>query len=267
MKVRAVVLGVVVPLAFASPAPAVTLVAPQGQPVGGQWQHWADEAQVPTLSGTLLVDNDPTPCMGGAACSTSPNMALQEPDGSLIYEDGPTETWAAPDVAEWSFDFELGHQFDWAYLTDADRTELAQLWGSTLHWWDTLAGAQQAMEDGLEAEFADIYATCAVGDPTPAILIAWLPSVVVTDPEPSCQFIDEIGAEVNADPPAPPPAVTAGPQTAPSSTIGAQTTASGIALNPPARGSRKLHHKRHGSAWWQIGGAIMSFRSGASPPR
>ena len=90
MKARTVVLGVVAPLAFASPAPAMTLVGPQGQPVGGQWQQWADEAQVPTLLGTLLVDNDPTPCMGGAACSTSPNMALQEPDGSLIYEDGPT---------------------------------------------------------------------------------------------------------------------------------------------------------------------------------
>ena len=267
MKALAVVLGPVAALAFASPAQAVTLVAPQGQPIGGQWQQWADDAQVSTLSGTLLVDSDPTPCMGGAACSSSPNMALQEPDGSLIYADGPTETWAAPNVAEWSFDFELGHQFDWAYLTDADRAQFAQLWGSTLHWWDTLAGAQQATEDGLEAEFADIYATCAVGDPTPAILTAWLPGVVVTDAEPSCQLIDEIGAEVGADLPAPPPPVTAGAQTAPSGTVGAQTTPSGTVPNPPAKASRKLHHKRHGSAWWQIGEAIRSLRSGAARAR
>jgi len=267
MKAWAVVLGPVAALAFASPAQAVTLVAPQGQPIGGQWQQWADEAQVSTLSGTLLVDSDPTPCMGGAACSSSPNMALQEPDGSLIYADGPTETWAAPNVAEWSFDFELGHQFDWAYLTDADRAQFAQLWGSTLHWWDTLAGAQQATEDGLEAEFADIYATCAVGDPTPATLTAWLPGVVVTDAEPSCQLIDEIGAEVGADLPAPPPPVTAGAQTAPSGTVGAQTAPSGTVPNPPAKGPRKLHHKRHGSAWWQIGLAITSLRSGAALAR
>jgi hypothetical protein len=260
MKARAVVLGLLAPLAFASPAPAVTLIAPQGQPIGGQWQQWVDEAQMPTLSGTLLVDNDPAPCMGGAACSSSPNMALQQPDGSLIYADGPAETWAAPNVAEWSFDFELGHQFDWAYLTDADRAEFAQLWGSTLHWWDTLAGTQQSMEDGLEAEYADIYATCAVGDPTPAILTAWLPGVVVTDPEPSCQLIDEIGAEVGADPPAPPPPVTAGAQTAPSGTVGVQTEPSGTVLHPPTKTSRKLHHKRHGSALWQIGEAITSLR-------
>ena len=264
MKALAVVLGPVAALAFASPAQAVTLVAPQGQPIGGQWQQWADDAQVSTLSGTLLVDSDPTPCMGGAACSSSPNMALQEPDGSLIYADGPTETWAAPNVAEWNFDFELGHQFDWAYLTDADRAQFAQLWSSTLHWWDTLAGAQQATEDGLEAEFADIYATCAVGDPTPAILTAWLPGVVVTDAEPSCQLIDEIGAEVGADPPAPPPP---GAQAAPTGTIGAQTTPSGTVPVSPAKTSRKLHHKRHGSAWWQIGEAIRSLRSGAARAR
>ena len=261
MKARAVVLCLAAAVGCASPARAVTLLTPQGQPIGSQWQQWVGEAQVPTLSGTLLVDNDPTPCMGGAACSSSPNMALQEPDGSLIYEDGPTETWAATNVAQWSFDFELGHQFDWAYLTDAERAQFAQLWGSTLHWWDTLAGAQQAMEDGLEAEFANIYATCAVGDPTPAILTAWLPGVVVTDPEPSCQLIDEIGAEVGADPPAPPPP---GAQTAPTGTSGAPTTPSATVPVPPAKTSRKLHHKRHGSAWWQIGEAIVSFRSGAA---
>ena len=261
MKARAVVLGLAAAVACVSPARAVTLVTPQGQPIGGQWQQWADEAQVPSLSGTLPVDNDPTLCMGGTACSSSPNMALQEPDGSLIRADGPTETWAAPNVAEWNFDFELGHQFDWAYLTDADRAQFAQLWSSTLHWWDTLASAQQAMEDGLEAEFANIYATCAVGDPTPAILTAWLPGVVVTDPEPSCQLIDEIGVEVGADPPAPPPP---GAQTAPTGTIGAQTTPSGTVPVSPAKTSRKLHHKRHGSAWWQIGEAIVRLRSGAA---
>ena len=263
MKARAIVLGLAAGLAIASPAQAVSLVAPQGQPIGGQWQQWAEEAQVSTLSGTLLVDDDPTPCMGGSACSSSPNMALQEPDGSLIYAGGPIETWAAPNVAEWSFDFELGHQFDWAYLTDADRAQFAQLWGSTLHWWDTLAGAQQAIEDGLEAEFADIYATCAVGDPTPAILTAWLPGVVVTNPEPSCRLIDQIGSEVGADPPAPPAPVATGAQTGTSVTVGPQTTVPIL----PTEASRKLHHKRHGSTWRQIGEAIMSFRGGAARAR
>jgi len=267
MKAAAIVLGLAATLALAAPAQAVTLIGPQGQPIGGQWQQWADEAQVPSLSGTLLVDNDATPCMGGAACSTSPNMALQEQDGSLIYADGPTETWAAPNVAEWSFDFELGHQFDWAYLTDADRAQFAQLWGSTLHWWDTLAGAQQAIEDGLEAEFANVYATCAVGDPTPAILTAWLPGVVVTDAEPSCQLIDQMGREVGADPPAPPLPVTAGAQATPGGTVGTQTGPGGTVPNAPAKTSRKLHHKRHRPAWRQIGDAIMTLHSGAARAR
>ncbi|MBV8221368.1 MAG: hypothetical protein JO325_23115 [Solirubrobacterales bacterium] len=173
----------------------MTLVAPNGTPVGGELQQWANAAQVPTLNGPLTTDTNASDvnaaCARAPACSTAPGSA-EEYDGGLIYGQ-PAETWVAPDaVNQWQFDFELGHQFDYAYLTRTDRAEFAQLWGSTLHWWDTSSGLARGIEDGLEAEFADVYATCAVGYSAPEILTAWLPSVIVTTAAPSCQLINRI---------------------------------------------------------------------------
>ncbi len=65
-------------VALAAPAQAVTLVTPTGQPVGGQWQQWADEAHVPTLSGDLIVVvNDAVSMCAGAdyGCSISPTTS------------------------------------------------------------------------------------------------------------------------------------------------------------------------------------------------
>ena len=244
-------------LVLAAPAQAVTLVNPNGTPTGGELQQWANAAQVPTLNGPLRTDTAVsdvnTLCAGAPACSTAPAMAEQEPNGSLIYASGqPAETWVAPGaVVEWQFDFELGHQFDYAYLTGTDRAMLAQTWGSTLHWWDTFSGLSHGIEDGLEAEFADIYATCAVDAEVPAILTTWLPGVAVENAAPTCELIDQIGAACDADMPASfssMPAAAAAVSCAPS--------APGVAKGKLKRKHERKRHKRLSS------GAATSSRSG-----
>ena len=154
---------------------------------------------------------------------------------------------------EWQFDFELGHQFDYAYLTGTDRAMLAQTWGSTLHWWDTFSGLSHGIEDGLEAEFADIYATCAVGAEVPAILTTWLPGVAVENAAPTCELIDQIGAACDADMPA-------------SSSMPAAATAVSCAPSgPPKRKhERKRHKRRHRRL---SSGAVTSSRSGTARGR
>ncbi len=39
-------------LVLTAPAQAVTLINQQGQPIGGQWQQWANQAKVPTIPAT-----------------------------------------------------------------------------------------------------------------------------------------------------------------------------------------------------------------------
>lgn len=64
----------------------------------------------------------------------------------------------------WAFYFELGHQFDWTYLTDPDRQWLAAKWGvSTAAWWDSLASLNRGGEDGLQGDFASWFQGCALG--------------------------------------------------------------------------------------------------------
>jgi hypothetical protein len=192
--------------ALAAPARAVTLVTPAGEPVGGQWQQWADEAQqkVPTITGNLQFIVGPG-CFD-LACSQSPNSLAVEPDGDLTPLSSETDTWISPLGNQLTLDWELGHQFDWAWLTTATRQELATVWDSAAPWWDSEASLDRGTEDGLEATFADAYMYCATG--------AWeelnwpnQPALTTGQLNQTCKIIDQVGIQNGSW--SPPPTVSA----------------------------------------------------------
>lgn len=144
-------LGLLAALLCAAPAQAVELVNPDGSPVGGKWQRWANAARVPTVRGSLPFSTDASDLCGGArGCSWG----------------WPGSGTSALSVASDrdSLYFELGHIFDWRYLTRRDRRWLATFWGvPRAHWFDTERSVNAHSEDGLEADFAAAYASCAQG--------------------------------------------------------------------------------------------------------
>lgn len=223
---KAIIFGAIF-LGLAGSAQAVTLVDSTGSPIGGQLQAYADTARVPTLAGTLTVLNAAGECP--IACSQGPYKTV-ESDGSLWVNTpifGPTTTWAAPGVSGYQFDWELGHQFDWAYLTDDDRQAFATMWRDpTGEWWDSVKALNGGGEDGLERVFAADYASCAMG---------YVPQAVAepANPEQVCELIDTIGQRVGAHMPPPLPP-TAG-----------VTTITGQAASHAGRPHREHHPRRH----------------------
>jgi hypothetical protein len=192
-------------------AHAVTLVDNNGSPIGGQLQAEADATQVPTLSGTLIIKQTNVPCP--VACSQGPGDEYVDTDGSVKFNTpaatyGPAITWVNPGVppgpaAKYEFDFELGHQFDWAYLTNDDRQAFAAMWHDPGgQWWDSTRALNAGGEDGLELVFAHDYASCAMG---------YVPQATAepSNPEQVCELIDTIGQRVGAHMPPPlPPTVS-----------------------------------------------------------
>ncbi|MBV8218284.1 MAG: hypothetical protein JO325_07460 [Solirubrobacterales bacterium] len=171
------------------------------------YQGWADASRVATVAGPLLVvlNGGPNDCP--IACSYGPGMGTINPDGSVWIEDasdGPATTFLVPGVADhWALYWELGHQFDWRYLTDGDRARFADLWRSSTPWWDTLAAENAGRENGLEATFAADYAYCALGQ-TPRGVHYWVPDTTEPrDPERVCHLINQIGAAGGATMPVP----------------------------------------------------------------
>lgn len=185
-------------------SPTLTLVDADGTSIGGQLQAYADAARVPTLAGTLIVQQTNVPCP--VACSQGPGNEVLDPDGSLEFPTpaatyGPAITWAVPGVSEYQFYFELGHQFDWAYLTNDDRQTFATMWRDpTGEWWDSVRVLNGGGEDGLERVFATDYASCAMG---------YVPDAAAepSNPEQVCELIDTIGQRVGAHMPPPLPPV------------------------------------------------------------
>ena len=138
MKVVLGVLGVVAAVALlAVPAKAVTLVTPTGQPIGGQWQTWANEMRVPTVRGPVVLDTSPADaqasCGAAFGCSWGPYPG--EPDLTPeIWIDG----LGAP--SKQTLYYELGHEFDWLDLNAGDRSYLARAWRTPV-----LAGGTQRL--------------------------------------------------------------------------------------------------------------------------
>ena len=134
------------------PARHAVLVAPDGQPVGGRWQQWIDQSRIPTVIGDITLFKPQSFCG-----YTGPALGM----GCSLFA-APYREIAASDRD--SLYWELGHQFDWLYLTRTDRRYLAREWGRPYaHWWDTQRALADGGEDGLEAEFAAVYRDCAWG--------------------------------------------------------------------------------------------------------
>lgn len=151
-------------LVCASPASAVTLVTPQGAPVGGTWQTWANESRVPTVSGTLTFVPSNSACSGAPSCRQG--GAPYQPAGTpfTVWVLAPDSTRGSQYVARDSLYFELSGAFDARYLTDVDRRYLARGWGEPrAPWWNTVAALEHNTENGLEVGFASVYADCAEG--------------------------------------------------------------------------------------------------------
>lgn len=94
--------------------------------------------------------------------------------------------------------FELGHEFDWRYLTPALRQRFSRMWGHpNAPWLDSARSMQDGSEDGMTADFAAVYEMCAWGLPQIGISYSGLyPRGVPTPPPirpmaaaPSCELI------------------------------------------------------------------------------
>ncbi len=152
----------------------------------------------PTLSGTLIlaVNSPIAPCDGpDSGCSIAPGDGIGS--GAALAE---TFVYSNPDglsTSQDTFCWELGHQFDWAYLTAAERQQFAAIWDSTLPWWDSIQSLEHGQEDGLEAEFALDYADCAIDQNWQ---ISWVPQIDMAQLEKTCALISQIGTKVGATP-------------------------------------------------------------------
>jgi len=155
-----IVASVALFLSLAGTAQAVTLVTPQGQPVGGQWQRWANAVRVPTYRGTVTLNLSPsaaTICFGASGCTAAqdgnapPEITLATNAQAFRGSDTPRETLL----------YELGHVFDFEYLTNADRRAFLRLWGmrrSVSSWWAGEAHPSFAVPG---ERFSEYYLDCA----------------------------------------------------------------------------------------------------------
>ena len=133
-----------------------TLVTPAGRPVGGEMQRWVDQAHVPTYPGRVVFSTDVARICGAASlgCMLPPTCDLPLPPDFVAC---PWRGWT-PEVVvapgdRWTLEHELGHVFDYRYLTPALRRHLVPLLGERGHPWFI-------NEDAMDA-FANTYAYCA----------------------------------------------------------------------------------------------------------
>lgn len=133
-----------------------TLIGPDGK-IGGKWQEWVFDARVPAPALRVRFSLNVRQCIDGDHPGTPIPPACSWPDPfSVAVQPG----FGARD----SLYFELGHIFDWTYLTGWDRQYLADHWGDLGQPWDdSLQAILTGQEDGLEAIFALVYADCAWG--------------------------------------------------------------------------------------------------------
>lgn len=171
-------------------AQAVTLVNPDGTPVGGKWQQWVDEMKIPTIAGSLTFVVSSDPCLGAPGCSMGPF-----PGGS-----SQTDTWidntANDSLAQYTLYFELGHQFDWGYLTPWQRTYLLHRW-KIFHtdWWKPLDGDFVG-----GALFSADYANCAVGESDKGGTFGlWAGGPNANPTTNTCKYITHLGLRYGAD--------------------------------------------------------------------
>lgn len=146
-------LAVIVGLALAAPAQAVVLVTPQGQPVGGKWQRWANESKVPTarirIPFALTIPKacgNVDGCIGGKPVTIHIRPAARDARFALMHE--------------------LGHAFDELYLTRIERHRFEYLdgWGHADYGYKYAPWSVHHTDPpgSPNEDFANTYASCAI---------------------------------------------------------------------------------------------------------
>lgn len=120
MKWVAALVGVLV---FASSAQAATVISEESG-TRFPYQRWVVRAALPTPPITIRVAEEPCPFMSAPACT--------EPGGP-IYMDPAAFTTRAHERA--TFMHELGHQYDYTRLADANRARFMAIYGLVGPWY------------------------------------------------------------------------------------------------------------------------------------
>jgi hypothetical protein len=224
-------------LVLAGSAGAVTLVSPQGQPVGGVWQQWTDHAQVPTWNGTLpfTVMSDLFDCGGMQAAGCSNLTPTVDQTTSQIMPQGTplasvsTEIYNDPDPwqAKATLYHELGQVFWAEYLTTSDEARFMQIVGlgsDTSQWGNWLYGT--TVRDGATYHFppfewfAEGYRYCAqygINQPhgvtdEEGLFYPGDQTRFAPQQRQVCQLIDRVGLDNGVSTPAQTPAHVAKPK-------------------------------------------------------
>jgi hypothetical protein len=135
---RHLALALLLLLAVAPAAHAVTIVGADGAPVFDPFQRWADRSAMPTPPGKVTVLLHTDVCGEAAACTTSL----------------PPTIWFGTDADRGDFLHELGHQFDYSVMTDSARASFMRIVGREGAW--RSSGANPTHE-----RFAEAYRMCA----------------------------------------------------------------------------------------------------------
>ena len=126
-------------LGLAPGAHALRLVSPTGDPAIARYQRWVDAAAVPTPRGSLYVVL--------AACPVPVS------DGCITHDVVPT-IYLGPMVRDRAtLLHEVGHAFDAADMTDADRAAFSAIFRDPRSW--------GAAPNAPKEQFAEAYSLCA----------------------------------------------------------------------------------------------------------
>lgn len=131
-----------------TPASAVVVQRPDGGSPA-QYQQWADASLVPTVPGVVNVRRADCPAWPGRSCAAADGRVYMAPRQILV-----RGTWL----------HELGHLFDWTFMSDSLRWRFRQLIHDGRAWHlDPRSHVSSPQE-----RFADAYAVCAMYRQIPA---------------------------------------------------------------------------------------------------
>lgn len=141
-----------------------------------------------------------------------PTTNIVESTTACVYDAGVTAqacsiegtTYLTPSATDYDRLYELGHQFDWQWLTPVDREYLA--WDFRLghrQWDDTQASIDAGYEDGIEGVFPMVFAQC-VEHPNVSVKGMKFQFTATADWQPiaiprtnACLFIESVAATHN----------------------------------------------------------------------
>jgi hypothetical protein len=120
---------------------AVRLVSPEGAPLTGRWQAWANRSLVPTVTGRVVLR--------ATGCPGLPKVA------GCVYTSQPRVIYIKTGLANPRdvLLHELGHVYDLTVLNNHDRARFRKLMHRRVAWWKGRLP--------LAEQFAEAYSWCA----------------------------------------------------------------------------------------------------------